>query len=161
MRARNVTTTRRRPPASVWIAVVALFVVIGFQGALAALFTRSGQVGWGMYAFAAVLWAVLLGGLLRGSRLAWQWTRYLGAVLGAVMTGAMILAALRHELSAGVVVAGLLGVALPLFAAALALSRPSAYAFFALVCPECGARTGLGADILFRQARCRSCHHEW
>jgi len=50
---------------------------------------------------------------------------------------------------------------LPLFVAGIALGRPTAYAFFDLVCPVCAARTGLGADFLFRQARCRKCENVW
>lgn len=150
----------RRPP-SVWVALVALSVVVVTQTALAALFARSGQVGWGMYAFAGLLWAVLVGGVARGVRLAWLWGRYLAVILGVVVAATVVLAALRHELRLAVLAVLLGGLMLPLFVAGVALGRPSAFAFFDLVCPECSARTGLGADFLFRQARCRNCDHVW
>jgi hypothetical protein len=114
-----------------------------------------------MYAFAASLWALLLAGLLRRARLAWLWGRYISIVLGAVVTGAVLIGFFRHEVTPMVLALSLLGLSLPLFTAGAALGRPSAYAFFDLVCPTCGARTGLGADFLFRQARCRVCHTVW
>jgi hypothetical protein len=152
---------RRRIPLAVWIAIAGLAVVIVLQVALALLFAHGGQVGWAMYAFAALLWALLLMGLCRGSRLAWLWGRYITVILGAVVSAAVVLGFIRHEVGPTVLALSLLGLALPLFAAGFALGRPSAYAFYALVCPTCGARTGLGADFLFRQARCRICKTVW
>jgi hypothetical protein len=128
---------------------------------LAVRFARSGEVGWGMYAFAGMLWTLLVGGLARGTRLAWLWGRYLPLVLGVVMTAAVVAAAVRQELTLHTIAAALAGIALPLFVTGLALGRPSAYAFFDLVCPDCSTRTGLGADLLFRQARCRRCDRVW
>src|SRR5512142_1177950 len=142
---------RRNRPLSVWVALCALGVVIVAQIALALRFARSGEVGWGMYAFAGVLWAVLVAGLARGARLAWLWGRYLTVMLGIVMMATVAFAAARRQLD-WTVALGLGAIALPLFTAGIALGRPSAFAFFDLVCPECSARTGLGADFLFHQA---------
>ncbi len=152
---------RHRRPASVWVALVALSIVVVTQVALAARFARSGEVGWGMYAFAGLLWAVLVGGLARGARLAWLWGRHLALMLGIVVAVTIVLAAARHELRAGVLAVLAGGLMAPLFAAAIALGRRSAFAFFDLVCPACQARTGLGADFLFHRARCRRCEHVW
>ncbi len=151
---------RPRPP-SIWIALLALVVVVAFQAALAVFVARSGQVGWAMYAFAGVLWLLVVAGVLRGSRLAWLWARYLTLALGALVTGVVIASAVRRELRALDIALALLGLALPLFVTGIALSRRSAYAYFDLVCPTCAARTGLGADLLFRHARCRSCQNVW
>jgi hypothetical protein len=152
---------RRSRPLSVWVAIGALSVVVVAQAALALWFARSGEVGWGMYAFAGLLWLLLVVGLARGARLAWLWGRYLTVILGIVMAATVVLAALRHELHGSVLALGIGGLALPLFTAGIALGRRSAYAFFDLVCPACSARTGLGADFLFHQARCRHCDHVW
>lgn len=154
-------TTARRRPAAVWVAIVALSIVVAVQVALALRFARSGEVGWGMYAFAGFLWAVLVGGLARGARLAWLWGRYLPLTLGLVMTAAIVAGAVRGELAPLTIVSAVAGIALPLFVAGLALGRPSAYAFFDLVCPECSTPTGIGTDLLFRQARCRKCDNLW
>lgn len=131
------------------------------QVVLALLFVRGGQVGWAMYAFAALLFALLLGGLVRGSRLAWMWGRYITIILGVVVSASVISGYLGGQAGLLVLALSLLGIAAPLFVAGVALGRPSAYAFYDLVCPTCGARTGLGADFLFRQARCRTCKTVW
>ena len=153
-------TRPRRPPASVWIAVTAL-VIVAVQATITVVFTRSQGAGWAMYAFGGVLWCLLVGGLVLRSRLAWLWGRYLTLVL-ALMLAAMVAAgAVRRELGPKDVALALLGLALPLAVAGLALSRRAAYDFFGLVCPVCAARTTLGTDLLFRQARCPTCHHVW
>jgi len=153
---------RRRPvPLAVWIAVAGLAVVMVLQAVLALLFVRGGQVGWAMYAFAALLFALLLVGLVGGSRLAWLWGRYITIILGVVVSAAVISGYLRQQAGLLALALSLLGIAAPLFMVGVALGRPSAYAFYDLVCPNCGARTGLGADLLFRQARCRSCLTVW
>ena len=136
-------------------------MVVAAQVALALRFARSGEVGWGMYAFAGVLWAALVAGLARGSRLAWLWARYLSVSLGIVVAATAGLALARHELRPVVLAALLGGLVAPLFAAGVALGRRSALAFFDLVCPACATPTGLGSDLLFRQARCRKCRHVW
>lgn len=152
---------RRRVPLAVWTASAALAVVIAVQAALALLFVRGGQVGWGMYAFAALFFASLVTGIARGSRLAWLWGRYISIVLGAVVTASVVAGFVRGQAGSLVLALSLAGIAAPLFAAGVALSRPSAYAFYDLVCPSCGARTALGADLLFREARCRRCQAVW
>lgn len=152
---------RRTVPLAVWTAIAALAVVMVLQAALALLFARGGQVGWAMYAFAALLFALLVAGLARGSRLAWLWGRSIALVLGVVVSASVVAGYLKHEAGLPVLALSLLGIAAPLFVASLALGRPSAYAFYDLVCPTCGTRTGLGADLLFREARCRSCKTVW
>ena len=109
----------------------------------------------------ALLWALLMAGLARGARLAWLWGRWLTLLLAVVMAAAIVAGAVRGELGPATIASALGGIALPLLVAGLALGRPSAFAFFDLVCPTCDARTGLGADLLFRQARCRRCDNVW
>jgi hypothetical protein len=131
---------RRPRPAPVLVALAALTVLVGLQIYIAVSFARAGEVGWAMYAAAGLLWALLVLGLWRGSRLAWLWGRYLTLVLG---------------------VAALLALCLPLFTAGIALGRRSVHAAFDLVCPACGTPTSLGADFFFRKARCATCKQVW
>src|SRR3990172_5162980 len=139
----------RRPiPLAVWIAVAGLAAVIVLQVILALVFARAGQVGWAMYVFAALLWALLLAGLCRGSRLAWLWGRYIALILGGVVGAGVILGFLRHEVAPVVLALSLIGLALPLFTAGIALRRPSPHALYDPVCPTRRARTGLRADLL-------------
>ena len=152
---------RRRPPTPVWIAVAALGVVIALQAVVALYFARVGSLGWWRFGFAIVLFGVLLAGLLRGVRLAWLWGRYLALVLGVVMVASLAAGLSRHELRWEVAALAFAGVAAPLFAVSIALGRPTAFAFFDLVCPNCGHPSSFGADFLFRKARCRRCRNTW
>ena len=152
---------RRRAPPSVWAALAGILVVVAVQIALAAFVARAAAVGWGMYLFAAVLGGVLLTGLLRRSRLAWLWGRYLSLFLAGILAVRLVVAIARGEAALPVAGIMLLGFVLPLAVAGIALARPAAYAWYDLVCPTCGKRTNLGADFTFRKARCRSCGEVW
>jgi hypothetical protein len=151
----------KRIPGSVWLATTALGVVAAVQAALALVLVRGGEVGPGHFAFAAVLAVALLAGLLRGARLAWLWGRYLALFLAALVSARAAVAVVHGEASAGLTAVVVGGLALPLLVAAVALLRPTAFAFFRLVCPACGAATRRPADLLFRHARCSSCGNLW
>jgi hypothetical protein len=148
-------------PASVWLATAALGVVAAMQAALTLLLVRGGQVGFGHFAFAGVLGVALLVGLLRGARLAWLWARYLALFLAVLVASRAAVAVVRNESQAWVTALVVGGVAVPLVIAAFALLRPSAFAFFRLICPACGATTRRSADLLFRHARCSACGNLW
>lgn len=152
---------RKRIPGSVWVAVGALGVVAAMQAALTLLLVRGGQVGWGHFLFAAVLAVLLLTGLLRGDRLAWLWARWLSLFLAVLVSARAAVAVVRGESVPWLVAAVVGGIAVPLFAAALALLRPSAIEYYRLVCPLCESPTRTSADLLFRQARCRACGNLW
>jgi len=150
----------RRIPPSIWVSLSSLAVAMV---AIAWLTVRAGQGGpaWGQVAFAAVIGALLLGGLLSRRRLAWLWGSSLALLLALVQAAALGLAVYRHVplpprlwLLLGSITAALL-------LAGLTLRRRSALAWFDLVCPACLTPTGLGADFLFRQARCRRCGNVW
>lgn len=153
--------TRRPRPAPVLVALAALTVLVGLQAYLAVSFARAGEVGWPMYAAAGLLWALLVLGLWRGSRLAWLWGRYLTLVLGVAVAARLTFGVVRHELETPVLLAASLALCLPLFTAGIALGRRSVHAAFDLVCPACGTSTSLGADLLFRKARCGTCKQVW
>jgi hypothetical protein len=142
-------------PWSVRVAIASLAVFIAVQTTIALPVVRAGQLGWAQSLLPAVLLLLLLGGLLRGSRLAWLWGRYLGFVLAAFVV-VIVIATWRGTPAVAKAIL-LVGLALPVAGMSVALGRPSAFGWFRLVCPECGARTSRGADFLFRQARCRSC----
>ena len=152
---------RKRIPRAVWLAVLALGVVSSVQGALAALLVRGGQVGWGHFAFAAATAVLLLNGLLRGSRLAWMWGRWLALLLSALVAARAAVALARGEATPWLGAAVLGGIALLLVGAAVALTRASAMSFYGLVCPECATPTRRSADFLFRHARCGRCGNVW
>jgi hypothetical protein len=148
-------------PAPVLVAVVALAALVALQIYLTVSFARAGAAGWAMYAAAAALWALLVAGLWRRSRLAWLWGRYLTLVLGVAVAARLTLGVVRGEVARPVLVAAALGLCFPLFTAGVALGRRSVLAWYDLVCPACGTPTSLGADFFFRQARCRRCGARW
>jgi hypothetical protein len=144
----------KKMPWSVRVAAGALVLVVLVQIAIVVLFRAAGQVGWARFLFAAALVAYLVTGILRGRRLAWLWGRYLGFFLSAATIGGMIVQGRTTPPAAAAVV--LLGFALPLVTASVALGRRSAFEWFGLVCPACGAATSRG-DFLMRRARCGAC----
>lgn len=152
---------QRRIPGSVWLAASAIGFVTAVQAALALVLVQEGRVGWAQSAFAGVLAVTLLGGTLRGSRLAWLWARHLSLFLALIVAARSVVALARGESPPWLTAAVVVGLALPLLAAAVALVRPSALAFHGLVCPACGNATRLPADLLFRTARCRTCGNVW
>lgn len=143
-------------PWSVRIAVTALVLVVAAQAAMllvakAALDATIAAEG----AFAALVFAALVTGLVRRSRLAWLWGRYLGLFMSAAIVAGVVIERRRIP---GVGIAALLAaLGLPLLAASIALARPSALQWFGLVCPSCGDAASRNADFLFRKARCRGC----
>ena len=154
-----IVERRRAIPPAVWVAFGGLCVVT-VQAALSLVLGRPGRLGWAMWAFAGWVWALLAMGLLRGSRLAWLWGRYLTLVLAASLVARVVVGLARREFEFGVLAVSLT-LAVPLIVTGFALGRPSAYAYYGLVCPACGSRTGLGADFLFQKARCRRCRNVW
>ena len=154
---------RTGAPRSVHVAAISLSLVISVQAALVMLLAQAGQVGWAQLAFAAVVAALLLLGILRGHRLAWLWGRTLGLALSIVLGASVAIALVRGAAAAHPALLAIvaLGLIAPLLVMSIALSRPSAVAHFDLVCPECKATTRRGADFWFKRARCTSCGTEW
>lgn len=147
-------------PWSVRVAAAALSVVIAVQGALLAFLASQGQAAWARNLLAMVAVGLLLAGLLRGWRIAWLWGRFLGFFLAALLA-ASAWTAWRGGAPPVLLLVPLLGLAAPLVVMALALGRPSAPAWFRLVCPSCGAPGAVPADLRFRRFRCRRCQTVW
>lgn len=143
-------------PRSVRFAVAALGLAAAVLSGLLVAWALGRDLGWLPGLAASALLAVILLGLLRASRLAWRWARILGFALAGGMAVAVALRARLSSLEPLAAVVVLAGVALPLAALSLALGRPTAFEWFGLVCPRCGATTGRG-DPLMWSARCRRC----
>jgi hypothetical protein len=154
-----VAGARGRIPAAIWISAASLFAAIA---ALAFLTAEAGgdRPGWAQIAFAALLGALILGGLLGRRRLAWLWGHYLSLFLGVIQGGTLAYAVARGSMP---LVPGLLlgAVVAALLVAFWSLGRRSSLEYFDLVCPGCGTPSRMGADFLFRQARCRKCGNVW
>jgi heme A synthase len=161
-------------PWSVRVASAALLFAILALVTFVVAFARRAEVPWLQTGIALAVFILVLSGFVRGRRAAWQWGRAVGFLLSALLFAAAIVAAWRvlprqvldEDGFAAAVEAGgfflpllvpVLGLAAPLLTVAIALGRPSAYAWFGLVCPNCGAREPRAADLRFHEARCRSC----
>lgn len=170
--------TSRPLPWSVRVASAALLFAILALAVFAFAFARQAEVPWLQTGVAIAVFILILAGFVRGRRVAWQWGRSVGFVLSALLFAAAIVAAWRvlprqvlaeDGLAAAIEAAGfflpllvpLLGLAAPLLVVAIALGRPSAYAWFDLVCPHCGARAPRAMDLRFHEARCRACGEKY
>jgi hypothetical protein len=143
-------------PWSVRIAAGGLVLAVAVQVALVVTFGAARDVGWFRPGLALAVLGLLLAGLLRASRLAWLWGRHLGFLLaGAVLVG-LVLQARSDGVPAAAAALLMGGIAAPLATVSVALGRRSAFEWFGLVCPSCGASTGRG-DLLMWTARCRQC----
>ncbi len=143
-------------PKSVRFAVVALGLAAAVQSGLLVAWAFGRDLGWLRGLLGCALLAVVLTGLVRASRLAWRWGRILGFALAAGLVLALVLRARLVGIDPLPAVLLLAGVALPLLAHALALGHRTAFEWFGLVCPRCGATTGRG-DLLMWAARCERC----
>ncbi|MBI1903844.1 MAG: hypothetical protein HYS13_22300 [Planctomycetia bacterium] len=156
-------------PPSVTIAVLAVSInVLLTIGAfvwqiVTAADAHEVQSGGGGVLLRSLVGILVVVGLIRGHRLAWQWGRVL-AILGVLLLGIAAAVAAATNFAAGarallfadVAVSGAL-----LLTTFFALGRPSARRYFRLVCPQCGRATGSAADFWFRLAQCRQCRIRW
>jgi hypothetical protein len=104
---------------------------------------------------------LILWGLARGHRLAWQWGRYL-AFLAGIMATIAVVAGLRVDAASIVMaVVQFLVFPVPLIVIGVSLGRPSARTYFRLVCPTCSSYAVKAVDMMFNKARCKKCDITW
>jgi len=147
-----------RPP-SVWLAAAAL---AGAFAAVALLASGAApRPGPFRIAFAAVLAAAILAGLVLRWRLAWLFGRSLSLLLAALQAGAVVVGLWQGASFAPPTWLLLAAVVLLLVATFLLLGRRAAVRWFGLVCPACLTPSRTAGDLLFRRVRCRRCGNEW
>jgi hypothetical protein len=146
--------TPRPSPLIVAIATVTAMLTLNMLSFFVTASTLPSIVG-------MVVAALLLVGLMRGHRLAWQWGRYLAPFTGLFLLGVAV-AGIGGRTAGGIIAGALfllLGVLLIAFP--FLLSRPSVVEYVRLTCPKCGARTKKAADFLFNHAKCGACPAVW
>jgi hypothetical protein len=106
---------------------------------------------------------LILIGIIKGQRLAWQWGRLLGLVGAVLLTLLAVTTAIQiPERPALLIVAVLLALqGLPLFPMFFALGTTGAKEHFRVICPACGKSKVKGGDFLFTKVVCRECNQEW
>lgn len=147
----------------VLVAVVSVGIVVFMRAVMGGFAYLSGHASIPAILIPLVLLILVLVGIIRGHRLAWQWGRML-ALLGAIILTLAALAALAHASEQPAVLPVAILVALqgaPLFAVFFALGTQGAKEHFRLICPECGSTKARGGNFLFTKAICRKCKAAW
>jgi hypothetical protein len=150
---------RNRIPAAIWVAAASLLSAIVGLALLTAQATEG--PGWAQILFAGLVGVLILGGILGRRRLAWLWGHYLSlflALIQAATFGTALYKGVGFPLGIMLLLGGIVAVLLLAF---FALGRRSSLEYFGLLCPGCGTPSRMGADFLFRQARCRKCGNVW
>ncbi len=148
---------------SILVAAVSVGIMVFarlFMGVLAFL---SGSVSIFAVVFPVAIAVLILAGILKGQRLAWQWGRLLGLFGAIILTFAAFSAFMQVQEEPGYVVVGVLLAlqGLPLFPMFFALGTRGAKEHFRVICPECGSTKPKGGDLLFTKAVCRKCKATW
>jgi len=106
---------------------------------------------------------LILIGIIKGQRLAWQWGRLLG-LFGAVVLSLAAAGAFARvpDQPALLVVAILIALqGIPLFPMFFALGTVGAKEHFRVICPDCGQSKVRGGNFLFTKVICRKCNTQW
>lgn len=173
---------RGEMPTSVIVAISATTIAVLMSGVGAVLNWTSGQnATFSLIGFLVGL--LIIYGLAKGHRLAYQWSRILGLISAVVYTIGVILGAIgvvallnNPELLAAEGMppnanvtpsAMMLGLAMlnviviALWTLFFSLGTASARRYFRLVCPRCGNKKVRAADFLFNKAKCKKCSAMW
>ena len=141
------------------VAIVLAVLAVVERAALGVVCLQQGQPVLETYLLPTALGAVIIWGLVRGSRLAWRWARILGAILGlfALLCGSYEMGSTEMTMRAGL----LLSEGALLLGMSAALSMSGARKHFRMVCPRCGSRRVGAANLAFSEAYCRRCETIW
>lgn len=150
------------PPVKGAIGIAAAF--LGMQVLHGAISAARGEV-WPIQAlFSTGVAALILYGLVRKHRLAWQWGRVLGIFLGILLLLVTTVTVFTAEQIGGTGIALLaMGfvMAFGLLAMSQLLGRRESREYYRLVCPQCGSTSVKAADFFFNKAVCPECRLTW
>ena len=114
---------------------------------------------------AAVVAAGLIAAVLSRLRMAWRWSRLVGALGGGLLFFVGVIGLFMSNQAGktdGILLAGAQMIdGLLALAACYAMNRRSALQYFDLICPACGADSVQADDFLFQTARCPRCAAVW
>jgi hypothetical protein len=148
---------------SIIVAVVSVSIMVVARIIMGLLALSSGEVSPIRIIIPIALAVLILVGIIKGHRLAWQWGRMLGLLGGIILTlaavGVFANAAEHPEL---ILFGGLLALqGVPLFPMFFALGSDGAKEHFRVICPNCGKSKVKSGDFLFTKAVCRECNTAW
>lgn len=150
-------------PTSIIIAVISLSILMALRLIFSFLSVISGTASILYIISPIVISALILVGIIKGHKLAWQWGRILGIIGAVLLTWVTILVFASEDPLSRKVFEGtiLLIEAISLYVVFFAIGTKEAKKYFRLICPQCGAGTSTAGDFLFTKAVCKKCNHKW
>jgi hypothetical protein len=148
---------------SITVAVVSVSIMVIARIIMGGLALLSGQVSPLSILLPIVFALLILIGIIKGQRLAWQWGRLLGLLGAFVLTFAAVGTSFHiPEEPALVIVTALVAMqGVPLFPMFFALGTAGAKEHFRLICPGCGKSKVKAGNFLFTKVICRQCNTAW
>ena len=145
------------------IAVLSVSMMVAARLIMGGLALLSGQVSPLSILVPIVVALLILIGIIKGQRLAWQWGRLLGLLGAITLTLAAIGMFMQvSEEPALIIVAILIALqGIPLFPMFFALGTAGAKQHFRVICPDCGKSKVKGSNFFFTKVICRNCNTEW
>lgn len=146
---------------SLVIAIVALsyLLIIRVISGIHALYI-GGDLPKGIYISLAISIVVLIG-IIKGNRLAWQWAR-LVSLLGALIATVRLDLFLINKAQPGKLYLSLMLIqTLALYLIFFTLSARGSRVYFGLVCPGCGESKIKASGLLFQNVICKKCGRGW
>jgi len=148
---------------SITVAVASVNIMVASRIIMGIPTLLSGQVSWIRVLFPIVVAILILVGIVRGQRLAWQWGRMLGLAGAIILTITAVTAFAASAKQPGMIIVAFL-IALqgiPLFPMFFALGTEGARGHFRVICPACGNRNVKGTNFLFTKVLCKNCGTTW
>lgn len=135
------------------VAIVGMFVSLLYGGLKAGSYSPN-------IITALLFQGLVLYGVIKGHKLAWQWGRF-ASVVGFVG----MVAGLVGKLQGGYLVtySDLPYIMVAIFAAIVyfALGMESSREHFGLVCPSCSSHKVAAENLMFSKAKCKQCKSTW
>jgi hypothetical protein len=145
------------------IAVVSVCTMVTARIVMGGLALLHGRVSLLAILLPIVVALLILIGIIKGHRLAWQWGRLVGLLGAIILTlsayGAFVRIPVRPEMLIVAILMALQGI--PLFPLFFALGTVAAKEHFRVICPSCGGSKVKGSDFLFTKVTCRNCNAQW
>jgi hypothetical protein len=145
-------------PKSVIVAIAAVSIVFLERVVLGVVAVAAGTASLLGVVLTGGISVIILVGMIKRHRLAWQWGRILG-LIGAILLTSIVISAIRMGLGTAAIICG--SQAILLYIVFFMLGTIGAKEYFRLVCPTCNQVTTKGADFFFSKAKCKACNIEW
>ena len=148
---------------SIIVAIVSVSIMVAARIIMGGLALLSGEVSILRILFPVLVAVLILVGIIKRQRLAWQWGRLLGLVGAIILTFAAVGAFINYADQPGILIFAIL-IALqgiPLFPMFFALGTQQAKEYFHIICPECGNTKVRGGNFFYTKVICRKCNASW